>query len=150
MGRSASRRSSTRSGVVRLLALFFGMFFLPQAAPIPPLAFFRGEQRVARLCYRGLKCVQTADVDALAREAAKFLVHFARILPRELTDRANAQHFKVAQHGGADGNQILQPALRSVGHKNLLDKDNASSLSSTSLNQTSWVRQGENTKCAHI
>src|ERR1700691_5162257 len=111
MGRSASKLSRTRSGVVRLLGLFLGMVFLPQAAPIPPLAFFRGKQRVARLGYRGLKGVEAADVNALAGEAAKFFVYFMRILARELADGANAQHFKIAKHGGADGNQILQTAL---------------------------------------
>src|ERR1700728_261580 len=111
MGRSASRLSRTRSGVVRLLGLFFCMAVLPQAAPIPPLAFFRGEQRVASLGYRGLEGVETADVNALAGKAAKFLVHFMGILARELTDGTNAQQFEIAKHGGADGNQVLQTAL---------------------------------------
>src|ERR1700693_2068955 len=111
MGRSASRLSRTRSGVVRPLALFFGMVFLPQAAPIPPLTFFCGKQRVASLRHRGLKAVEAADIDALAGEAAKFFVHFVRILARELADGANAQQFEIAEHGGADGNQILQTAV---------------------------------------
>jgi hypothetical protein len=74
------------------------------------MTFFRGQQRVASLRYRGLKGVQTADIDSLAGEAAKFLVHFPGIPAREPADRANAQHFEIAKHGGADGNQILQTA----------------------------------------
>jgi hypothetical protein len=62
---------------------------------------------VARLGYRGLKGVKTADINALAGEAAKFFVHFARILAGELADGVNAQHFEIAEHGWADGNQIL-------------------------------------------
>jgi hypothetical protein len=87
------------------------MVFLPQAAPIPPLTFFRGQQRVASLGYRGLKGVETANVNVLAGEAAKFFVHFMGILARELADGANAQHFEIAKHGGADGNQVPQTAV---------------------------------------
>ena len=99
------------------------MAFLSAAAPIPPLAFFRGEQRVASLGYGGLKCVEAADVDALAGNAAKFFVHLAGILVRELADRADFQQLEIAEHGGANGNQVVQTAGWSVGHKNLLDKD---------------------------
>jgi hypothetical protein len=99
------------------------MAFLSAAAPIPPLAFFGGEQRVASLGYGGLECVEAADVDALAGDAAKFFVHLAGIPARELADGADVQQFEIAKHGGANGNQILQTAGWGVAHKNLLDKD---------------------------
>ena len=99
------------------------MAFLPAAAPIPPLAFFRGEQRVAGLGHGGLEGVEAADVDALAGDAAKFFVHLAGILARELADGADFQQLEIPKHGGADGNQVVQTAGWSVGHKNLLDKD---------------------------
>jgi hypothetical protein len=99
------------------------MAFLSAAAPVPPLAFFRGEQRVASLGYGGLEGVEAADVDALAGDAAKFFVHFSGILAGELADGADFQQLEIAEHGGAHGNQILQTAGWSVGHKNLLDKD---------------------------
>jgi hypothetical protein len=57
-----------------------------------------------------LKCVEAADVDALAGDTAKFFVHFAGILARELADRANFQQLETAKHGGANGNQVLQTA----------------------------------------
>src|ERR1700722_17193506 len=123
MGRSASRLSRTRSGVVRVFCLFFGMAFFPAAAPIPPLTFLRGQQRVASLGYGGLKGVEAADVDALAGDAAQFFVHLAGILARELADGADFQQLEVAKHGGANGNQILQTAGWGGAHKNLLDKD---------------------------
>src|ERR1700722_6779116 len=122
MGRSASRLSRTRSGVVRVPCLFFCMAFLSAAAPIPPLAFFGGEQRVASLGYGGLKGVKAADVDALAGDAAEFFVHFAGILGCELADGADFQQLEIAEHGGANGNQILQTAGWGAAHKNLLDK----------------------------
>ena len=104
--------------------LFFGMAFLSAAAPIPPLAFFGGEQRVTGLGYGGLEGVKAADVDALAGDAAKFFVHFAGILARELADGADFQQLEIAEHSGPNGNQVLQTAGWGVGHKNLLDKDN--------------------------
>jgi hypothetical protein len=99
------------------------MAFLSSAAPIPPLTFFCGEQRVASLGYSGLKCVEAADVDALAGDSAKLFVQLAGVLARELADGADLQQLEIAKHGGADGNQILQTAGWSVAHKNLLDKD---------------------------
>src|ERR1700722_2116020 len=122
MGRSASRLSRTRSGGVRVPCLIFGMAFLSAAAPIPPLAFFGGEQRVAGLGYGGLEGVEAADVDALAGDAAKFLVHLARILARELADGADFQQLEITEHGGANGNQILQTAVWSVAHKTSLTR----------------------------
>jgi hypothetical protein len=99
------------------------MAFLSAAAPVPPLTFFCGQRRVASLGYGGLEGIEAADVDALAGDAAKFFVHFAGILARELADGADFQQLEIAEHSGADGNQILQTAGWSVGHKNLLDKD---------------------------
>jgi hypothetical protein len=99
------------------------MVFLPAAAPIPPLTLFRGQQRVASLGYCGLKSIETADVDALARYAAKFFVHFTGIPARELADGADSQQLEIAKHGGPNRNQILQTAAWGVTHKNLLDKD---------------------------
>jgi hypothetical protein len=99
------------------------MAFLPAAAPVPPLTFFRGQRRVASLGYGGLEGVEAADVDALAGDAAKFFVQLAGILARELADGADLQQLEIAEHGGANRNQILQTAGWSVGHKNLLDKD---------------------------
>src|SRR5580692_4548083 len=100
MGRSASKLSRTRSGVVSVPCLFFGMAFLSAAAPIPPLAFFRGEQRIARLGYGGLERVEAADVDALAGDAAKLFVHFAGILARELADGADFQQLEIGSMAG--------------------------------------------------
>jgi hypothetical protein len=99
------------------------MASLAQTAPIPPLALFRGKQRVASLGDGSLQCVQAAKVNALASEAAKFVIHPAGILARELGHRADAQHLKIAEHGRAHGNQVLQTAGLGT-HKNLLDKDN--------------------------
>ena len=76
------------------------MAFLSAAAPIPPLAFFRGEQRIARLGYGGLERVEAADVDALAGDAAKLFVHFAGILARELADGADFQQLEIGSMAG--------------------------------------------------
>jgi hypothetical protein len=44
----------------------------------------------------------------LAPDAAKLFVQALRILPRKLRHAMNSQKLEVAQHGGADGDQILE------------------------------------------
>jgi hypothetical protein len=79
------------------------MTSLSHAAPIPPLALLGGKQRVARLSYGGGENVLAADIDTLACGPAEFLVKPRWILPRKLFDAADAQQFKVAEHGWPHG-----------------------------------------------
>src|ERR1700689_1293243 len=108
-----------------LLALFFGIATFPSAAPIPPLTLFRRQQRVASLRHCRLERIETTNVDALAHNPAKPVVHFAWILSRELAHRSDAKQFEIAKHRRPHGNQVLQTALVGL-HKFLLDKHTAS------------------------
>src|SRR5262249_4011430 len=111
MGCSASRLNSTRSATVRPRFLDAGMVCFPLPAPVPPLALLGGQQRVARLGHGCREHVLAANVDALAGNAAELAVKPDRFLPGEMLYVANAEQFKVAQHGWADGDEVLQPAL---------------------------------------
>src|ERR1700676_276923 len=109
MGRSASKLSNTRSGVVSVNRLPFRIlhrFTLSLAAPIPPLALLHGKPRVTRLRHRRAKNVEAANVLVLRSHAAQLLIESIRILPRQLRHAAYPQDFKIAQHGRTDGNQI--------------------------------------------
>ncbi len=81
------------------------------AAPIPPLAFTRGQARVACLGYRGVEGVEDAGVLSLASEAFEACVHFSGILFGKLRDGMNAKLIKVAQHGGTNRDEILKTAI---------------------------------------
>src|SRR5271154_1692452 len=113
MGRSASRLSRTRSGVVRLLLLDLaaGIAGLSLAAPIPPLALFAGQARIARLRHGGAKNVEAADIHPLAGFGAQALVQLFGILTRELRHAANAEQVEIAKHGRADGDEIPEAAV---------------------------------------
>src|SRR3984957_9944474 len=65
MGRSASRLSRTRSGVVSGACLFFGMAFLSAAAHVPPPAFFREKRSVASLGNRARNEVRSRQSSLL-------------------------------------------------------------------------------------
>src|ERR1700682_2717542 len=109
MGRSASKLSNTRSGVVsvnRLPLRMLHRFALSQAAPIPPLALLRGKPRVTRLRHHRVKNVEAADVLVRRRHAAQLLIESLGILPGKLRHAAHPQEFKVAQHRRTNGNQI--------------------------------------------
>src|SRR5271155_1433099 len=116
MGRSASRLSSTRSGVVRPRFSAAAIARLSFAAPIPPLALVERQMRIPCLGYRRPKNIQAADVLRLAGDLAEAFVKFLRVLPRESVHAGNAEPVKVAQHGRANGNQISQFAFFD-GHK---------------------------------
>src|SRR5271155_3001083 len=112
MGRSASRLSRTRSGVVRLrlLDLAAGIAGLSLAAPIPPLALFTAQARVAGLRYCCAENIQAANIHRLPGSGAQALVQFFGVLARELRHAANAEQIEIAQHGGADGDEIREAA----------------------------------------
>jgi hypothetical protein len=72
---------------------------LSLAAPVPPLALFGGQKRIARLCHSRGEDVLAADIDALAGGATEFLVEPGGILARKLLHAADAEKLKVAEHG---------------------------------------------------
>src|SRR5271155_3503562 len=113
MGRSASKLSRTRSGVVRLLLLDLvaGIAGLSAAAPIPPLALFTAQPRIARLRHGRAEHVQAADIHRLAGFGAQALVQLFGILARELRHAANAEQVEIAKHGRADGDEIPEAAI---------------------------------------
>jgi len=82
-------------------------------APIPPLAFFRGQSRVACLGHRGLKDIKDAGVLALASEAFETCIQFHGILFGKLGDGMNAKLIKVPQHGGTNGDEVSKTAVGS-------------------------------------
>ena len=57
---------------------------LPLPAPIPPLALLGRKKRIACLGDGGGKDILAANIDALASDAAKFLVKTGWILPGKL------------------------------------------------------------------
>src|SRR5262245_32344620 len=115
MGCSASRPSSTRSGTVRPRCLGTGLTGLPLPAPIPPLALFGRQQRIARLLHRRRKDILAADVDSLSSNAAELPVKRGGIFAGQLLHTLNTEKLKIAQHGRADRDEILQTSLD--GHK---------------------------------
>src|SRR5258708_16579540 len=98
MGRSDSRLSSTRSGVVSCCFLAARIPVLPLAAPVPPLALFRGQLWIPGLRHGCAKNVQTADVRVPGRGAAESFIASYRALPRQLRHAAYAQQIEVAPH----------------------------------------------------
>jgi hypothetical protein len=54
-----------------------------------------------------MKDILATDVNALAHNAAEFVVEPGWILPGQLFDASNPEKLKVPQHGWSDGNQIL-------------------------------------------
>src|SRR6476660_43311 len=117
IGRSASRLSRTRSGVVssRLLAVGIARFPLP--APIPPLAFFQRKLRISRLRHRGLEDVQATDVLRFPGLDAELLIQLLRIAAGELSHRLDPKKLEVADHRRTHGNQIPEASL-CCGHQN--------------------------------
>lgn len=85
------------------------------AAPIPPLAFSRGQARVACLGHGSLKNIQDTGILALAGEPFEARVHFLGVLFGKLRDRVNAEPIKVAQHGGPNGDEVMEEAVGSHG-----------------------------------
>src|ERR1700675_464878 len=108
MGRSASRLSKTRSGVVRLLLLDLaaGIAGLSLAAPIPPIALRAGKPGITGLRHSRAENIQAADIHRLAGLGAQALIQLLRILSGELRHAADPQQTEIAKHGGADGDQI--------------------------------------------
>jgi hypothetical protein len=70
------------------------------------LTLFDRKFRVARLGHGRAKNIQAADVLVLRRDAAKRFIETLGISPGELRDAAHAQSLEIAQHGGADRDQI--------------------------------------------
>lgn len=68
--------------------------------------------RVARLGDGGVECVQDAGVLVLAGEALEACVHFLGVLFGELGNGMDAQPIEIAEHGGPDGDEIAEFALR--------------------------------------
>ena len=77
-------------------------------APIPPLTFFDGETRIARLRHHGVEGVEDAGVLAAAGEAFEPRVHFSGILLRELGDGVDSEEVEIAQHSGSDGDETFE------------------------------------------
>src|SRR3984885_10417297 len=125
IGRSASKLSSTRSGVVNSLFLAAGITCLALAAPVPPQALLDRQIRILRLRYRRPKYVQATDVLRLAGDLAELLVHLLRIAPRQLRHGANTEEFEIAPHRRANRNQVAQ-LLLFAGHKTSLTNFEAS------------------------
>src|SRR5208282_2149241 len=117
MGRSASRLSRTRSGVVRSRFSAAAIARLSPPAPIPPLALFRWQKWIPSLRYRRPKNIQAADVLRLAGNLAELLIKLFRVLPGQLDHAGNAEQLEIAQHGRSDGNQVSQFTLFD-GHEN--------------------------------
>src|ERR1700749_46154 len=95
---SASKLSRTRSGTVSSRFLV-DICSLALAAPIPPLALFGRQQRIAGLRNRGGENILAADVHALAGDAAELLIKPLRILLCQLLNATNAQQPEISQHG---------------------------------------------------
>src|SRR5713101_5408462 len=114
MGRSASRLSSTRSGVVSSGCLAARIAGLPFAAPIPPLALFGRQAPVARLGHGRAENIQTTDVLLLPGRPAKFFIELLGVLFRELRHALNSEKVKITEHGRTDRDQFAQ--LPCLGH----------------------------------
>src|SRR5437588_6530069 len=105
MGRSQSRLSSTRSGVVRS-RLLLGMGAFPLSAPIPPLALVQWQSGIARLGYRRAKHVEHTWVLFLPGELGQALIKLFRRLPRQLGDVGYAEPLEISQHNRPHRNQV--------------------------------------------
>src|SRR5580692_8501036 len=111
IGRSASKLSRTKSGVVSAPCLAPAIACLPFATPIPPLALLHRQMWIPGLRDSRTKDIEAADVHRLLGNSAKLLVKFLRILPGELADAGNAEQLEIVQHGRSDRNQVLQFAF---------------------------------------
>src|ERR1700674_111590 len=117
MGRSASRLSSTMSGVVSARFSVAAMARLSSAAPVPPLALLRRQKRIPGLRHGRAKNIQAADVLRLPGDLAKLLIKFLRVPPGKLRHAGDPEQIEIAQHGRSDRNQVSQFALFD-GHEN--------------------------------
>src|SRR5208282_1344212 len=108
MGRSASRLSRTRSGVVSPRFLAPGIARLSLPAPVPPLRLLERQPWISRLRHCRHEDVQAADVLRLSGDSAEFLVKLFRIAPRQLRHAVNPQQFKVANNHGTNRNQVVE------------------------------------------
>src|SRR5215472_2423964 len=120
MGCSVRRLSRTRSGTVRSRFLAGGIACFPLAAPEPPLALLRRQQRIACLSHGCCKNVLAANIDVLTGKAAELAIELGRVLMGKLLHAADSQQFEITQHGRSYGNQILYLSLRN-GHGALLE-----------------------------
>jgi len=75
------------------------------------LALLRRQARIARLGDGGAERIEHAWILPPACEAAKLLVHTGRILPRELRNRLDPEHFDVTGDPGTYGYQVTKSAL---------------------------------------
>src|ERR1700690_3678339 len=117
MGRSASRLSSTRSGVVSSRFSAAAITRLSSAAPVPPLALLGRQKRIPRLRYRRAKNIQAADVLRLPGNLAKLLIKLFRVPPRELRHAGNPEQLEIAQHGRSNRHQVSEFSFFD-GHEN--------------------------------
>jgi hypothetical protein len=65
------------------------------------------KKRIAGLGYSGGKDVLAAYIDLLASRSAKFLIELCGILAGKSLHAADPKKLKIAEHGRADGDQIL-------------------------------------------
>src|SRR5579863_5106350 len=108
IGRSASKLSRTKSGVVSAPCLAPVIACLPFATPIPPLALLCRQTWISGLRYGRTKDIEAADVHRPLGNSAKLFVKFLRILPGELVHAGNSKQLEIAQHGRPDRHQVLQ------------------------------------------
>src|SRR5579864_4229666 len=107
IGRSASRLSRTKSGIVSSRFSAGGdITLLSLAAPIPPLRLFQRETWISRLRNGRAKNVQAANILGLSRKQAELLIKFFWILPGQLRHAADAEQFKIAEHRGSNRSQV--------------------------------------------
>src|SRR5579862_1105141 len=111
MGRSASKLSSTKSGVVNPRFSAPAIACLSSAAPVPPLALFQRQKRIPCLRYRRAKNIQTADVLRLPFDSTQLLIKLLGISPRKLRHAGNPEQLEITQHGRPNRNQVSQIAL---------------------------------------
>src|SRR2546426_54594 len=105
IGRSASKLSSTRSGVVSSRPLLLGAFIrnpapllpyslaslLPSSAPVPPQTFFRRQSRVSRLRHGRGKHIQHTDIVLLTGNVVQPVIEPPRILPRKRSEEHTSE-----------------------------------------------------------
>jgi hypothetical protein len=86
-----------RGACLRCPSAGFGSGFA-NAAPVPPLAFFQGQARIACLGYGRMEDVEHAWILALAGPTAEFSIEFGGLTPGEFGDRVNAHHLEISTH----------------------------------------------------
>jgi len=84
------------------------------AAPIPPLALFGGQERIARLRDGCGKNVQATDVLMLAGNTAELMVHLARIPTGELRNAADAEKVKITFDSWTHRNELPKTSVRAL------------------------------------